>query len=251
MKHLLHEQQENLTELKAEGVLSLRRAQKDHWEQEEETWKEKCSLNTRLKEQELANEAAISKLCIVCPVRCLIPSVGAGGGSCLPDSLWGRAGWDFWCRNREKGLLGDPSPTVGSCERTGKPTSHCLHQHGIRILSQKAGGNPWARAGLAFGCFFQHRVCSSQKHEEEMARLRSDFELQTKGEGMRQIPQEHDRESCFWFPSSTFSTGGQVLPCSGHFSLPCSGHFFLPVLVSFPPQFWLISPTQGSGQFSP
>ncbi|XP_054496698.2 dynein regulatory complex subunit 4 [Agelaius phoeniceus] len=64
VKHLLHEQQENLTELKAEGVLSLRRAQKDHWEQEEEMWKEKCSLNTRLKEQELANEAAISKLCL-------------------------------------------------------------------------------------------------------------------------------------------------------------------------------------------
>ncbi|KAM3665385.1 dynein regulatory complex subunit 4 isoform 1-T1 [Ammospiza maritima maritima] len=64
VKHLLHEQQENLTELKAEGVLSLRKAQKDHWEQEEEMWKEKHSLNARLKEQELANEAAISKLCL-------------------------------------------------------------------------------------------------------------------------------------------------------------------------------------------
>uniref|UniRef100_A0A8C5IV88 Dynein regulatory complex subunit 4 n=1 Tax=Junco hyemalis TaxID=40217 RepID=A0A8C5IV88_JUNHY len=64
VKHLLHEQQENLTELKAEGVLSLRKAQKDHWEQEEDMWKEKHSLNARLKEQELANEAAISKLCL-------------------------------------------------------------------------------------------------------------------------------------------------------------------------------------------
>ncbi|KAM4894533.1 dynein regulatory complex subunit 4 isoform 2-T2 [Sylvia borin] len=62
VKHLLHEQQENLTELKAEGVLSLRRAQKDHWDQEQELWKEKCSLNIRLKEQEVANEAAITNL---------------------------------------------------------------------------------------------------------------------------------------------------------------------------------------------
>ncbi|XP_059713564.1 differentially expressed in FDCP 8 homolog isoform X5 [Haemorhous mexicanus] len=64
VKHLLHEQQENLTELKAEGVLSLRRAQKDHWEQEQELWKEKRSLNIRLNEQELANEAAITNLCL-------------------------------------------------------------------------------------------------------------------------------------------------------------------------------------------
>lgn len=142
MKHLLHEQQENLTELKAEGVLSLRRAQKDHWEQEEETWKEKCSLNTRLKEQELANEAAISKLCIVCPVRCLIPSVGAGGGSCLPDSLWGRAGWDFWCRNGEKGLLGDPSPTVGSCESTGEPKATVCINMGSESFPKKQEGIP-------------------------------------------------------------------------------------------------------------
>lgn len=76
-----------------------------------------------------------------------------------------------------------------------------------------------------------------------MSRLRSDFELKTKGQGMRQIPQEHDRESCFWFPSSTLSIWGQVVPTSGHFFLPSSGLFFLPVLVSFPPQFWLVSPT--------
>ncbi|XP_039930965.1 dynein regulatory complex subunit 4 isoform X3 [Hirundo rustica] len=64
VKHLLHEQQENLTELRAEGVLSLRRAQKDHWDQEQEMWKEKRSLNIELKEQELANEAAITTLCL-------------------------------------------------------------------------------------------------------------------------------------------------------------------------------------------
>ncbi|KAI1235639.1 Growth arrest-specific protein 8, partial [Lamprotornis superbus] len=64
VKHLLHEQQENLTELKAEGVLSLKRAQKDHWDQEQELWKEKRALNIKLKEQELANEAAITNLCL-------------------------------------------------------------------------------------------------------------------------------------------------------------------------------------------
>ncbi|XP_005052290.1 PREDICTED: growth arrest-specific protein 8 isoform X1 [Ficedula albicollis] len=64
VKHLLHEQQENLTELKAEGVLSLRRAQKDHWDQERELWKEKRALNVKLKEQELANEAAVTNLCL-------------------------------------------------------------------------------------------------------------------------------------------------------------------------------------------
>lgn len=48
---------------------------------------------------------------------------------------------------------------------------------------------------MGFGCFLQHGVSSSQKHEEEMARLRSDFEMQTKGQAIRQIPWEHDRES--------------------------------------------------------
>uniref|UniRef100_A0A8C5TU28 Dynein regulatory complex subunit 4 n=1 Tax=Malurus cyaneus samueli TaxID=2593467 RepID=A0A8C5TU28_9PASS len=64
VKHLVHEQQENLTDLKAEGVLSLKRAQKDHWDQEQELWNEKRSLNVKLKEQELANEAAITNLCL-------------------------------------------------------------------------------------------------------------------------------------------------------------------------------------------
>ncbi|KFW84027.1 Growth arrest-specific protein 8, partial [Manacus vitellinus] len=64
VKHLLHEQQETLTELKAEGILSLKRAQKDHWDQEQELWKEKRSLNIKLKEQELANEAAVTNLCL-------------------------------------------------------------------------------------------------------------------------------------------------------------------------------------------
>lgn len=52
----------------------------------------------------------------------LIPRVGAGVGSCLPDSLWdGISGAGM---GRKKGFLGYPSPTVGSCEsswRTYKP----------------------------------------------------------------------------------------------------------------------------------
>lgn len=67
VKHLLHEQQENLTELKTEGVLSLRRAQKDFWDQEQEMWEENRSLNIKLKEKQLASEAAITNLCLVCP----------------------------------------------------------------------------------------------------------------------------------------------------------------------------------------
>lgn len=88
---------------------------------------------------------------------------------------------------------------------------------------------------LGIWLFIPTQSFFSQKHEEEMARLRSNFELQTKGQGVRQILQGHDRESCFWFPSSTLSMRGRVLSSSGH--------FYLPVLVSFPPRFWLISPT--------
>lgn len=140
-----------------------------------------------------------------------------------------------------------PLPQWGAVRAAGKPTSHCLHQHGIRILSQRAGGNPWGWAGLGFGSFFQHGVSSSQKHEEEMAQLRSDFELQTKGQGMRQIPQEPDRESCLWFPSSTLSIWGQVLPTSGRFSLPSSGQLPAPVLADLShPRFWTVLPTSSS-----
>ncbi|KAM4638861.1 dynein regulatory complex subunit 4 isoform 3-T3 [Amazona ochrocephala] len=59
VKHLLYEHQENLTELKAGGMLSLKLAQKDHWAQEMEMWKENCSLKVELKEQELANEVVV------------------------------------------------------------------------------------------------------------------------------------------------------------------------------------------------
>lgn len=65
VKHLLYEHQENLTELKAEGTLSMKRAQKDHWAQETELRKEMRSLKVDLKEQELANEVVVKNLRLV------------------------------------------------------------------------------------------------------------------------------------------------------------------------------------------
>ncbi|KFO90723.1 Growth arrest-specific protein 8, partial [Buceros rhinoceros silvestris] len=62
VKHLLYEHQENLTELKAEGALSLKWAQKDHWAQEMELQKDMRSLKVELKEQELASEVVVKSM---------------------------------------------------------------------------------------------------------------------------------------------------------------------------------------------
>ncbi|KAM9625797.1 dynein regulatory complex subunit 4 isoform 4-T4 [Morphnus guianensis] len=62
VKHLLYEHQENLTELRAEGTLSMKRAQKDHWAQEMELRKDMRSLKVELKEQELANEVVVKNM---------------------------------------------------------------------------------------------------------------------------------------------------------------------------------------------
>ncbi|KAM6253094.1 dynein regulatory complex subunit 4 [Porphyrio hochstetteri] len=62
VKHLLYEHQENLTELKTEGVLSVRRAQRDLWAQETELRKDMRSLKVELKEQELANEVVVKSM---------------------------------------------------------------------------------------------------------------------------------------------------------------------------------------------
>ncbi|XP_068267583.1 dynein regulatory complex subunit 4 isoform X1 [Nyctibius grandis] len=64
VKHLLHEHQENLTELKAEGTLSLKRAQKDHWAQETELRQDMRSLKVELKEKELVSEEAVKNMCL-------------------------------------------------------------------------------------------------------------------------------------------------------------------------------------------
>ncbi|KAM9374112.1 dynein regulatory complex subunit 4 [Phaethornis superciliosus] len=62
VKHLLQEHQENLTELKVEGNLSMLRAQKDHLAQETELRKDVRSLKVELKEQELSNEMAVKNM---------------------------------------------------------------------------------------------------------------------------------------------------------------------------------------------
>ncbi|XP_074769423.1 dynein regulatory complex subunit 4 isoform X3 [Athene noctua] len=59
VKHLLYEHQENLTELKAEGTLSMKRAEEDHWAQEMDLRKEMRSLKVELKKQELASEVVV------------------------------------------------------------------------------------------------------------------------------------------------------------------------------------------------
>lgn len=87
MKHLLYEHQENLTDLKAEGTLSMKRAQKDHQAQEMGLWKDLHSLKVQLKEQELANEVVVKNLRLVRPwlgwSRVPGASAAEGGGGAV------------------------------------------------------------------------------------------------------------------------------------------------------------------------
>ncbi|KAL7979696.1 hypothetical protein Chor_004854 [Crotalus horridus] len=62
VKHLLYEHQNNLTELKAEGTVAMKLAQKDHRSQEMELRKDMRTLKVELKEQELANEMVVKNL---------------------------------------------------------------------------------------------------------------------------------------------------------------------------------------------
>ncbi|XP_015262197.1 PREDICTED: growth arrest-specific protein 8 [Gekko japonicus] len=62
VKHLLYEHQNNLTELKAEGTVAMKLAQKDHRSQEMDMRKDMRTLKVELKEQELANEMVLKNL---------------------------------------------------------------------------------------------------------------------------------------------------------------------------------------------
>ncbi|XP_019360911.1 PREDICTED: growth arrest-specific protein 8 [Gavialis gangeticus] len=62
VKHLLYEHQNNLTELRTEGTVSMKLAQKDHRAQELELRRDMRSLKVELKEQELANEVVVKGL---------------------------------------------------------------------------------------------------------------------------------------------------------------------------------------------
>lgn len=69
VKHLLYEHQNNLAEVKAEGTVVMKLAQKEHRTQEGALRKDMRVLKVELKEQELANEVVIKNLCLVGPLH--------------------------------------------------------------------------------------------------------------------------------------------------------------------------------------
>ncbi|XP_036922361.1 dynein regulatory complex subunit 4 [Sturnira hondurensis] len=62
VKHLLYEHQNNLTEMKAEGTVAMKLAQKEHRTQEGALRKDMRALKVELKEQELASEVVVKNL---------------------------------------------------------------------------------------------------------------------------------------------------------------------------------------------
>ncbi|XP_030677031.1 dynein regulatory complex subunit 4 isoform X5 [Nomascus leucogenys] len=62
VKHLLYEHQNNLTEMKAEGTVVMKLAQKEHRTQEGVLRKDMRALKVELKEQELASEVVVKNL---------------------------------------------------------------------------------------------------------------------------------------------------------------------------------------------
>ncbi|XP_065676725.1 dynein regulatory complex subunit 4-like [Hydra vulgaris] len=62
VKHLLYEHQNNITEVKAEGVVALKLAQEEHKTDEQKLRVEKRNLKVNLKEQELSNEDVVKTL---------------------------------------------------------------------------------------------------------------------------------------------------------------------------------------------
>nr|XP_035137920.1 dynein regulatory complex subunit 4 isoform X4 [Callithrix jacchus] len=62
VKHLLYEHQNNLTEMKAEGAVIMKLAQKEHHTQEGALRKDMRALKVELKEQELASEVVVKNL---------------------------------------------------------------------------------------------------------------------------------------------------------------------------------------------
>lgn len=85
VKHLLYEHQNNLTEMKAEGTVVRKLAQKEHCAQEDVLRKDMRALKVELKEQELANEVVVKNLRLV-GVGSLGLSPGCWGQQTLDDS---------------------------------------------------------------------------------------------------------------------------------------------------------------------
>lgn len=65
VKHLLYEQQNNIVELKTEGVVATKLMQKEHADQENDLRKAMRSLKVDLKEKELSDENQMKSLKLV------------------------------------------------------------------------------------------------------------------------------------------------------------------------------------------
>lgn len=65
MKHLQYEHQNDLTEAKAEAMVSLKLAQDDHTEQERELLRDKRELKSKIREQDMATQDQIKALKMV------------------------------------------------------------------------------------------------------------------------------------------------------------------------------------------
>lgn len=62
VKHLLYEHQNNITELKADGLVTIKLAQDEHRKNELDLRKDKRALKVEIKEQELAHEDIVKNL---------------------------------------------------------------------------------------------------------------------------------------------------------------------------------------------
>lgn len=91
MKHLLYEHQNNLAEVKTEGTVVMKLAQKEHRAQEGTLRKDMRVLKVELKEQELANEVVIKNLRLV-GARAARRLCVERGPSCFLNN-WGLRVW--------------------------------------------------------------------------------------------------------------------------------------------------------------
>lgn len=63
---MLYEQQNMLSELKAETIVSTKLLQDEHADLEKEQWKDMRSLKLELKQQELSSENVLKSIHLVC-----------------------------------------------------------------------------------------------------------------------------------------------------------------------------------------
>lgn len=75
MKHLQYEHQNNLTECKAEALVSLKNAQNEHTEQEKELLNDKKTLKIKIRELENSYEDQIKNMKMVAKTTKLLIQV--------------------------------------------------------------------------------------------------------------------------------------------------------------------------------